>query len=140
MRRVVRPTILASLALAIAIPAAGFTARQLRPSRTGPTSSSSSTALSTTPRGERQRPGYKGSVKDDTGTRYVKGRGGMWVVKRVANGLIAPKTANLNIPANTTRTVVVCNSKLVIALSSGAVRRQLQRGVDFVALSVLRHC
>ncbi|MGW7679463.1 hypothetical protein ACWGID_01900 [Kribbella sp. NPDC054772] len=110
MRRVVRPIVLAALALATAIPAAGITA---------PAASAASNAAYLklvfncakfgSPTVTVDGPGAKTSVRDDTGTYYFKGRGGIWTVKRLANGVIAPKTAYLNIPANTTRTVIVCN-------------------------------
>ena len=111
MRRVVRPTVLAALALAAAVPAAGLTAPVASAATNtaylklvfncasfGPTTVTVS------------GPGRTSSVRDDTGTHYLSGRGGIWIVKRLANGRIAPKTAHLNVPAGTTRTVIVCNS------------------------------
>lgn len=56
-------------------------------------------------------PGVQASARDTVGTYYFQGRGGVYTVKRLANGRIAPKTAYLSIPANTTRTVLVCNSR-----------------------------
>ncbi|TCC41266.1 hypothetical protein [Kribbella speibonae] len=111
MRRVVRSTVLAAVALAAAIPAAGVTAPAA--------SAASNTAYlklvfncanygPTTV--NVNGPGRTSSVRDDTGTHYLTGRGGIWIVKRLANGRIAPKTAYLNVPANTTRTVIVCNA------------------------------
>ncbi|MGC4942611.1 hypothetical protein [Kribbella sp. DT2] len=56
-------------------------------------------------------PGVKASGRDKVGTQYFQGRAGTYIVKRLANGRIAPKTAYLTIAPNTTRTVLVCNDK-----------------------------
>ncbi|WP_432941571.1 hypothetical protein ACQPXM_33880 [Kribbella sp. CA-253562] len=55
-------------------------------------------------------PGVQASARDSIGTYYFQGRGGTYIVKRLANGRIAPKTAYLSVRAGTTRTVLVCNS------------------------------
>ncbi|MFB6722223.1 hypothetical protein ACFCV3_18750 [Kribbella sp. NPDC056345] len=55
-------------------------------------------------------PGVRAGARDTIGTYYFQGRGGIYIVKRLANGRIAPKTAYLSVRAGTTRTVLVCNS------------------------------
>ncbi|WP_433559276.1 hypothetical protein ACQPWY_14020 [Pseudonocardia xinjiangensis] len=54
-------------------------------------------------------PGIKASGRHSSHTTTFQGRAGVYIVERLSNGRIASKKAFLQIPVNTTRTVLVCN-------------------------------
>ncbi|MFI7451336.1 hypothetical protein ACIBQX_27830 [Nonomuraea sp. NPDC049714] len=56
-------------------------------------------------------PGVVGAVRRSTGTSYFRGRPGVYRVKRIGNGRIAPRTRYFKIKDNSTRTINVCSLK-----------------------------
>lgn len=56
-------------------------------------------------------PGVAASARNNKGTSRFRGRPGVFKVKRLSNGRIAPKSASIRIGNFSTRTIKVCSSK-----------------------------
>jgi multidrug efflux pump subunit AcrA (membrane-fusion protein) len=56
-------------------------------------------------------PGVAASSRRNTGTSYFRGRPGVYKIKRLANGRIAPRSRSIAIKKFSTRTIRVCSLK-----------------------------